>query len=60
MEKSRPTGRRHPLCTCSEWQPDFLGTPPPDRSNCKFRDIAHPVLTGEDLDRLMEALKEGR
>ena len=57
--------RRHPLCTCPDWAPDFKGTPPPDRAACTGGRIAHPPpidpaeLAGL-LDRIENALYQPR
>lgn len=50
--------RRHPLCTCPEWAPDFKGTPPPDRRECQGGTIAHPVIGIEEINRIIEQKKE--
>lgn len=50
---------RHPLCTCPDWEADFRGTLPPSRSDCKGRDIAHPVLTSADLAKIVEEFRCG-
>jgi hypothetical protein len=43
--------RRHPLCTCA---PVTFDGPAPDRSKCAGGTIAHPVLTVDDLAKLIK------
>jgi hypothetical protein len=51
---------KHPLCTC----PDLTFAvydgrmPPPDRSHCAGGTTAHPILTADELERLIDTFRE--
>ncbi len=46
---------RHPLCTCPELT--FANLATFDRTRCAGGATAHPVLTGEEGEQLVAALK---
>jgi hypothetical protein len=50
--------RRHPLCTCPEWEPNFEGIPQPDRSKCAGGDVAHPVLDADAIEQVLGPARE--
>lgn len=47
---------KHPRCTCPDLT--FANLATLDRSQCAGGDRAHPVLTAEDLQRLIDTFKE--
>lgn len=50
--------RKHQLCTCPDWTPDFKGTPAPDTADCNGGAIAHPVIGVEALEEILEGLRK--